>query len=75
MLKVLSQKSREPLHHERERIPLTVEDVVQATNLMVEYSLNYEDALHLAIALRNGAKEILSNDKDFDETPLKREFD
>jgi len=55
--------------------PLTIEDIVQATNLMVKYDLDYEDALHLATALRSGAKEILSNDKDFDKTPLKREFD
>lgn len=55
--------------------PLTMEDITQATKLMVEYSLDYEDALHLATALRSKAREIISNDKDFDETPLKRKFD
>ncbi|MEM3403448.1 MAG: type II toxin-antitoxin system VapC family toxin [Nitrososphaeria archaeon] len=55
--------------------PLTIEDISQATKLITEYDLDYEDALHLATALRNKAKEIISNDKDFDKTPLKRKFD
>ncbi len=55
-------------------IPLTLEDLTQAASLMMEYSLGYEDALHLATALRNNAKEIVSNDRDFDKTPLKRKF-
>ncbi|MCC6024602.1 MAG: PIN domain-containing protein [Thaumarchaeota archaeon] len=41
---------------------------------MKEYGLDYEDALHLAVALRNKAEEIISNDQDFDRTPLKRRF-
>lgn len=52
--------------------PLTVEDVTQAAELMKEYSLDYEDAVHLATALRSKAKEIISNDEDFDRTTLKR---
>ncbi|MGC9095493.1 MAG: type II toxin-antitoxin system VapC family toxin [Candidatus Bathyarchaeia archaeon] len=55
--------------------PLTTEDITQATKLTTEYDLDYEDAIHLAAALRNKAKEIISNDKDFDKTPLKRKFD
>ncbi|MEM4297219.1 MAG: type II toxin-antitoxin system VapC family toxin [Nitrososphaerota archaeon] len=55
-------------------IPLTVEDVTRAAKLMKEYSLDYEDAIHLATALRSKAKEIISNDKDFDRTTLKRRF-
>lgn len=55
-------------------IPLTMEDMTQAAKLMKEYSLDYEDAVHLATALRNKAKEIISNDEDFDKTPLKRRF-
>ena len=55
-------------------MPLTVEDITQATKLMKEYSLDYEDAVHLAAALRSKAKEIISNDEDFDRTPLKRKF-
>ncbi|MBS7247235.1 MAG: PIN domain-containing protein [Candidatus Jordarchaeales archaeon] len=55
-------------------IPLTVEDVTQAVKLMKEYNLDYEDAIHLASALRSNAKEMISNDEDFDRTPLKRRF-
>jgi predicted nucleic acid-binding protein len=54
--------------------PLTAEDLTEATNLMKKYDLDYEDALHLAVALRNSVKEIISNDQDFDKTPLKRKF-
>jgi len=54
--------------------PLTIEDISQASNLMEEYGLDYEDALHLATAIRNKAKEILSNDEDFDKAPLRRKF-
>ncbi|MEM4474328.1 MAG: PIN domain-containing protein [Candidatus Bathyarchaeia archaeon] len=55
-------------------IPLTSEDITQASKLMREYSLDYEDAIHLATALKSKAKEIISNDEDFDNTPLKRKF-
>jgi predicted nucleic acid-binding protein len=55
-------------------IPLTQKDIIQAISLMREYRLDYEDALHLATALRSKAKEIISNDQDFDRTPLKRRF-
>jgi len=41
---------------------------------MEEYGIDYEDALHLTVALRKGAKEITSNDEDFDKTPLTRTF-
>jgi predicted nucleic acid-binding protein len=40
--------------------------------LMNECKLDYEDSLHLAVAIRSGAKEIISNDKDFDSTQIKR---
>jgi predicted nucleic acid-binding protein len=55
-------------------IPLSEKDIIQATNLMREYQLDYEDALHLATALKIKAKEMVSNDQDFDKTPLKRVF-
>jgi len=55
-------------------IPLTMEDITQAVKLMKEYNLDYEDAIHLASALRSETKEIISNDEDFDKTPLKRRF-
>jgi len=54
--------------------PLSAEDISKAVSLMEEYDLDYEDALHLAAALRNKTKEIISNDQDFDKTPLKRKF-
>ncbi|MEM2939900.1 MAG: type II toxin-antitoxin system VapC family toxin [Candidatus Bathyarchaeia archaeon] len=54
--------------------PLTIEDVTQAEKLMREHNLDYEDAIHLATALRNRAKEIISNDEDFEKTTLKRKF-
>ena len=52
--------------------PLKPEDFIRALDLMEEYSLDYEDSLHLSVAVRVEAKEIISNDKDFDKTPLKR---
>jgi len=54
--------------------PLTVEDTMEAAKLMKDYDIDYEDALHLATALRNRVDAIISNDKDFDKTPLKRIF-
>jgi predicted nucleic acid-binding protein len=54
--------------------PLKPEDYLQGANLMKEYHLDYEDSLHLATAIRMNAKKIISNDKDFDKTPLKRTF-
>ena len=55
-------------------VPLIPEDYVQASDLMRKYELDYEDSLHLATALRMDAREIVSNDEDFDKTPLKRSF-
>ncbi len=52
--------------------PLKLEDFTKAMDLMKEYALDFEDSLHLATAFRINAKEIISNDKDFDQTPLKR---
>jgi len=54
--------------------PLKLEDYASATDLMNKHKIDYEDALHLASALRAGAQEIVSNDKDFDATTLKRIF-
>jgi predicted nucleic acid-binding protein len=39
---------------------------------MGTYKIDYEDALHLAVAARIGSQEIVSSDKDFNRTPLKR---
>jgi predicted nucleic acid-binding protein len=52
--------------------PLLSEDYIRATEYVEKNSLDLEDALHLATAIRLGADEIYSNDADFDKTPLKR---
>ena len=51
---------------------LKVEDFKKGADLMNEYKLDYEDSLHLAVAIRIGARQIISNDKDFDATQIKR---
>ena len=51
---------------------LRSEDFKKASDLMNECKLDYEDSLHLAVAIRTGAQEIISNDKDFDTTQIKR---
>ncbi len=55
-------------------IPLTPTDYLEALKLMSQHSLDFEDALHLTVALRKKSREIVSNDKDFDRTPLNRVF-
>jgi len=50
------------------------EDLKNAFHLMNDYNLDYEDALHLSNALRSGADKILTNDKDFNGTPLRPVF-
>ena len=57
--------------------PLTIEplrsgDYKKAAEIMDKWKLDYEDSLHLAVAERVGAQEIVSNDKDFDGTEIKR---
>jgi predicted nucleic acid-binding protein len=54
--------------------PLKIEDYNKAADLMNECQLDYEDSLHLAVAIRAKAEEIVSNDKDFDITQIKRTF-
>jgi predicted nucleic acid-binding protein len=41
---------------------------------MDKHKIDYEDALHLTAAIKAGATEIVSNDKDFDGTAIKRVF-
>ena len=55
-------------------VQLTIKDVKEAVKLMKKYHLDLEDAIQRATALRVGAKQIYSNDEDFDRTPLKRIF-
>ncbi|HID90952.1 TPA: PIN domain-containing protein [Candidatus Bathyarchaeota archaeon] len=52
--------------------PLLLSDYERAVELVGEYGLDLEDAVHLAVALRVGAEEIYSADSDFDVTPLRR---
>lgn len=54
--------------------PLTAQQLIEAPALMQEFSLDFEDAIHLNAALDNNATHIISNDRDFDKTPLTRLF-
>jgi predicted nucleic acid-binding protein len=54
--------------------PLKPEDFTTAVDLMNDYKLDYEDSIHLAVAIRTAAQEIVSNDKDFESTPIKGIF-
>lgn len=43
------------------------EEIVKyAQNLIEKYNLKPRDAIHAASAIKNGAKEIITNDNDFD---------
>jgi predicted nucleic acid-binding protein len=55
-------------------VPLTSMHFSRALDLMQAYGVDYEDALHLAVAMDEGFDKIVSNDDDFDKTPLKRVF-
>jgi len=59
---------------ELEVVPLTKGDCRNALEFMETYHLDYEDALHLAVALRCGATTIVSCDSDFDDAPIGRIF-
>ncbi len=52
--------------------PLKPEDLTAAVDLMCSSKIDYEDALHLTVAIRIGAQEVVSNDKDFNTTQIKR---
>jgi Predicted nucleic acid-binding protein, contains PIN domain len=53
---------------------LKLEDLTNAAELMNHNKLDYEDALHLAVATRTGVKEIITNDKRFNAANVKRTF-
>ena len=53
---------------------LVKEDFTKAVEIMNDFGLDFEDSLHLAVALRKNVKEIISNDSDFDKTTVKRVF-
>ena len=54
--------------------PLMPADYTTAVDVMGELGLDYEDSLHLAVAIRTGTSEVVSNDKHFNSTPLKRSY-
>jgi len=54
--------------------PLRSEDLTQAVKLMEKYGLDYEDSLHLAVALRVESAAVVTNDRDWDRTPIPRTF-
>ncbi|MGQ4833803.1 MAG: type II toxin-antitoxin system VapC family toxin [Candidatus Asgardarchaeia archaeon] len=57
-----------------EIIPISKETLFEAYNIMKELSLDFEDAIHLSVAIKEKADEIVSNDKDFDNSPIPRVF-
>jgi len=54
--------------------PLVKDDFSKALEILNDFGLDFEDSLHLAVALRKNVKEIVSNDSDFDKTRVKRVF-
>jgi len=55
-------------------VPLTIDQAVEAPFLMRQYNLDFEDALHLVAAMEYNSVRIVSNDRDFDRTPMDRVF-
>ncbi len=49
---------------------VTHEEILSAQRLMMQYNLDYEDALHLSVAAKVNAKEIVSDDIDFENLPI-----
>jgi len=56
-------------------VPLNVGAYMKASALSNKYRLDFEDAIHLAVALEYSADTIYSNDEDFDRTPVNRVFE
>jgi len=54
--------------------PLIKEDFARAVEIMNDAGLDYEDSLHSAVALRKNVEELVSNDRDFNKTKVKRVF-
>jgi len=54
--------------------PLVREDFVRAVEIVEDAGLGFEDSLHLAVVLKEGVKEIVSSDGDFDKAGVKRVF-
>ena len=54
--------------------PIVKDDFMKAVEIMNDFGLDFEDSLHLAVALRKNVEEIVSNDSDFDKANVKRFF-
>jgi len=54
--------------------PLVKDDFSKALEILNDFGLDFEDSLHLAVALRKNMREIVTNDSDFDKTNVKRVF-
>lgn len=53
-----------------EMLPVTREDMIRATDFLSQFpDLECRDAIHAATMLRNGIREIISFDPDFDRIP------
>ncbi len=55
--------------------PLNIDVYSKSSALSDKYRLDFEDAIHLAVALDYSAEAIYSNDEDFDRSPIKRLFE
>ena len=53
-------------------LPLGLEEYMKAEKYIVKYGLKPSDALHLATMDNNGIQLIATEDKDFDNTHVKR---
>ena len=47
-------------------LPLTINEYRRAREVMLKYSLNPSDALHVAVMLNNSIRRVLSEDTGFD---------
>jgi predicted nucleic acid-binding protein len=48
-------------------LPVTINEYRRAREVMLKYSVNPSDALHVAVMLNNSIRRILSEDRDFDK--------
>jgi len=55
-------------------VPLSKEVFRTASEAMTRFSLDFEDAIHYATAIKHGATKIISNDRDFEKTDIQRIF-
>lgn len=53
-------------------LPLGEMEYVKAKRFMLTYNLKPSDAIHLAVMDNHGISTIITEDKDFDKTHVKR---